>query len=85
MLLTILLLSLLLCLTDAAGKDAKSSSKQCSDGGLEEKLESRLRDMETRFQDEKEKLEERMKYEGEQHERERKEMEARLVEKDKEI
>ena len=50
MLLTILLLSHLLFLTDA-----KSSSKQCSDGSLDEKLESRFMDMETRFQDEKKK------------------------------
>ena len=85
MLLKILLLSLVFCLT-YAGTDVKSSPQQ----GLEnlvEKLESRLRDMETRFQDEKEKLESRleememdMKYEKEEQARQKREVEAKIDE-----
>ena len=91
MLLAILLLSLvLLSLTDAGPADAKSSPKQDLEGleNLVEKLELRLRDMETKFQGEKEKLEEmqiRMKHKEEEQAKEKKEIESRLEAKDKEM
>ena len=62
MLLTILLLNLVLRLAEA-GADAESSPKEGLEGGFEnlvEKLEFRLREVETRMQDEKEKLETRL-------------------------
>ena len=89
MLFTILLLSLVLpSLTDAAG-DARFAPKQDSEGSenLVQKLESRLRDMETWMQDEKnekEKLEVRMqemememRHEKEKQSRETGELNAR--------
>ena len=58
MLLTKLLLSLILCLA-YVGADAESSPKRSLEDWetLVEKLESRLRDVETRVDDEKRKLE----------------------------
>ena len=77
MLLTILLLNLALSSLADAGTDAKSSPKKGSEGleNLVEKLESRLRDVEAKFQDEKEKLEEmemRMKHKEEEQAKEKK-------------
>jgi len=86
MLLTILLLSLILSSLANARADAETSPKQGSEGleKLIEKLEFRLRDMETRFQDEKEKLElrleemeMRMKYKDAEKANEKKELEAK--------
>merc|ERR1711934_985703 len=80
MLLTILLLNLVLCsLATDAGVDGKSTPNTGLEGleKLEEKLELRLRDMETRMEVEKEKLEMRMKYEEERHSKEKKELEAK--------
>ena len=81
--LKILLLNLYLCsLTDAASDD-KSRPKQGLEGGLKnlvEKLEFRLRDMETKMQDDKERVEMRMKYEEEKHTTEKKELETRIKE-----
>ena len=85
MLLPILLLSLVLCLNNAA-TNAESSPQQ-SLRDLEEKLESRFRNMETRFQDEKEKLELRLKEmamkmenEKEKQAKEKKELEVKINE-----
>ena len=80
MLLKILLLGLVFCLTDA-----KSSPQQDLED-LVEKLESRLRDMETRFQDEKKKLELKleememeMKHEKDKQANEKKELEEKIA------
>merc|ERR1712110_129592 len=98
MLLTILLLSHVLYLTNAVAADANLRPNQ----GLEnlvEQLEFRLREVETRMQDDREKLEMWMKYEKEKEAQEKKElkeamemrleakkteMETRLEEKDEE-
>ena len=86
MLLPILLLNLVLRLTDA-----KSSPAEDLEGGLEnlvEKLEFRLRDKETRMQEEKEKganEKKELKEMVKAMEAKNKEMEARLEAKDKEM
>jgi len=85
MLLTILLLNLAFSSLADADADAESSPKQGSEGleNLVEKLESRLRDVETKFQDEKEKLEEmemRMKHKEEEQAKEKKELKGKITE-----
>merc|ERR1712172_115385 len=91
MLLTALLLNLIICLLTDGGTDAKSSPQQ----GLEdlvEKLESRLRNVETRFQNEKEKLESRledmemkMKFEKTEQAKQKKELEATIKEMERRL
>jgi len=93
MLLKILLLNLVLCLTNADA-DAESSPLPSMEDweNFVEKLKFRLRDMETRMEDEKEKLEMRIKDGEEKHAKEKnelevkiKEMETKLEAKDKEM
>merc|ERR1712130_247618 len=73
MLLIIVLLNFMLCLI--TGVDAHSTQKSGLEGleNLEQKLESRLRDMETR-------MEVRMDYEEERNAKEKKELEAKIKE-----